>query len=80
MPIWQLATILYVQLKSDLTAKCLNIDCEICSQFIFEELRKFYKSCDLMGLIISRSCAEMVIGFERKVLLIKNLIGKDFSP
>lgn len=63
MLIWPLATILYVQLKSDLTAKYLDIDCRICSQFIFESPRKFWKGEGrLMGLKIGRSCAEMVVG------------------
>lgn len=43
MLIWPLATVPYAQLKSDLTAKCLNIDCKTFSQFMFESLRKFWK-------------------------------------
>lgn len=66
MPIWPLATILHVQQKSDLTEKCLNtnVDCNICSQYIFKSSRQFWKGEGrLMDLVIGKSCSEMVVGF-----------------
>ncbi len=79
MPIWPLATILYVQLNSDLTAKCLNIDCEICSQFVFESPKKFWKGEErLMDLNIDTSSAEVVVSLQRAILLIKNMKCEEF--
>lgn len=64
--IWPLATIIYVQLISDWTAKCLNIDCKIRRQFIFESSGRVFCKGErrLMGLIIGKSCAETVVGLE----------------
>lgn len=83
---WPLATLLYVEIQSDLTAKCLNNDWRICSKFIFESLRKLWEGEGrLMGFIIGASCAEMVLGLESITLLIKmwnmkHFIGGIFFP